>query len=313
MFILICYKIMKIIDDENAYVNSLLLIILLVPIFLIIIFSVSLSYTLANDSAGDLSSSLLTSSSLDVEDELMYLSMMNMHDLSKYSFDNRQVLSNSTKMLRNMIQEDVNKLTAGYYKRGILINCTIINVYPSDNPFCFDVYYRIESTFINDSSKHILSKNKIAASIVDSNYPVYDVYPLFMSNVDVVNDSYLYHDNDEAYSNAHSGIIIKKCPYEDYTSHAHSNTTMIDCLNNHYYHFSHDGLCVFCRLENKTTCNHNGLETFIVPSNKFNQSTSSICHVYFNRTSEGHYNGSLHEFNTSFIYLDNAHGDKYGY
>ena len=170
------------------------------------------------------------------------------------------------------------------------------------------------TTFINDSSKHILSKDMISVSIVDANYPVYDVYPLFMADVEVVNDSYIYHDTNEAYSNACSGIIIKRCPYEDYTSHAHSNITMLDCLNNHYYHFSHDGLCVFCRLENKTTCSHNGLETFIVPSNKFNESTSSICHVYFNRTSDGHYNGSLYEFNNnSFIYLDNAHGDKYGY
>ncbi len=304
---------MKIIDDDYAYVNSLLVVIISLPIFMIIILSISLSFTLANDTASDMSAHMLKSTTGDVEGQLDRISKQAIHNLSKYSYDNVYVVSNSTKTLRSLIQNGINNLTGDYSKRGILINCTIINIYPADDPFSFDVYYRIYSTFVNDSSKHIQSNNMITVSIVDSSYPVYDVYPLFRSQVRTVNDSYIYNDVDVVYDNAASGLFIRRCPYDDYTSHANSNITFLDCLNNHYYHLSHDGLCIFCRLENRSTCPHNGLETFIIPSLRVNQSTSSIDHVYFNESADGHYNGSLRDFNDSFIYLDDAHGGKYGF
>lgn len=305
--------IMKIINDNHAYINSLMLVLILIPIFLIIIFTVSLSFTITNDSAGDLSANLLKDTTCDVDCQLNIISKQAMHNLSSHTLENRQAVGNSTKTLKEMIQSGVDNLCDDYYDRGILINCTIVNVYPSDDPFSFEVYYRINSTFINDSTRNIQSENKISVSLVDGKYPVYDVYPSFMGNVNVVNDSYRYHDVDAVYDNATSGLIIKKCPYEQYTKHAHSNITMTDCLNNHYYHFSHDGLCVFCRLENRSTCAHNGLETFIIPSVRVNESTSSVDHVYFNTSLGGHYNGSLRDFNDSFIYLDDAHGGKYGF
>lgn len=304
---------MKIIEDNHAYVNSLLVVIILMPIFLIIIFTISFSFTLANDSAGDLSADMLKDSSRDVENQLNRISPEAMHNLSRYLLENKHPCTNSTKTLNVMIQDAANNITHKYIQRGIMINCTIINIYPSDDPYCFDVYYRINSTFINDSSKNIVNKEKITVSMVDSAYPVYDVYPLFRANVDITNDSYVYRVDDVAYHNATSGLIIKRCPYEDYTRHAHSNLTMLDCLNNHYYHFSHDGLCVFCRLENRSTCPHAGLETFIIPTHRLNESTSSVDHVYFNESASGHYNGTIRDFNESFIYLDNAHGGKYGF
>lgn len=303
---------MKIIEDNQAYINSLLVVIILLPIFLIIIFTISVSFTLENESASDLSASMLRDTTGDVEGQLNIISMEAMHNLSKYSLENKHVYTNSTKTLKQLIQSGVDNLTYSYVQRGMMINCTIINVYPSADPFSFDVYYRINSTYVNDSSKNILNNKKLTVSIVDSMYPVYDVYPLFRVDVDIAGDSYCYR-LDNPYHNATSGLVFKRCPYEDYTRHAHSNITMIDCLNNHYYHFSHDGLCVFCRLENRTLCQHNGLETFIVPTLRLNESTSSVDHVFFNESGLGHYNGSLRDFNGSFIYLDNAHGGKYGF
>lgn len=303
---------MKLIDDNFAYINSLFVLIIVIPIVLLVILSIYLSYDLANDTVGGISEATLKSSTDDFVASINTISMGSIHNLSYDCLSNKRVLSNSTRTLKNMIQGGVNNLSNNYYKRGILLNCTVINIYPSNNPFYFDVYYRLESSFVNDSSKHISMRDRLTVSMVDYSYPVYDTYPLFKANVKVVNNTYLYLEDDEYY-NATSPVVIMQCPYEEYTKHGHSNITLADCLSNHYYHFSNDGLCVFCRLENRTVCNHNGLETFIIPTLRLNQSTSSVDHVYLNESIDGHYNGSLLDVNnTSFIYLDNAHRSKYG-
>jgi len=120
-------------------------------------------------------------------------------------------------------------------------------------------------------------------------------------------------NNSDVYNNSIEGCMIKKCPYEDYSSHGHSNEVIINCIDNHYYHKSHDGLCLLCRLEAKDTCPHYGLETFIVPTLIKDQAPVSIDHVLLNSTVNGQYGGNkIILNNTTVIYLDNGHKTKYG-
>ena len=119
-------------------------------------------------------------------------------------------------------------------------------------------------------------------------------------------------NNSNTYNNATQGAVIKKCPVEDYSQHGNSNTTIINCLNNHYYHNSHDGLCLFCRLENKTSCNHYGFETFIIPTETRNQAPVSIDHVLLNDINTQYEGDRIILNNTTIIYLDNGHKTKYG-
>lgn len=303
---------MKIFYENKGYVNSLFILLIAIVIIILLLSSVLLSSSLFNMSVDDVSANVLESSTNDFILEINTLSMESIHNLSYMCISRNMVLDNSTRTLKSMIQSSVNNLSSYYYSNGIFINCSIINVYPSDDPFMFDVYYRLNSSFVNDSSKSFSVKDKISVSLVDINYPVYDMYPLFRGNVRIVNNSFVYSSSSSVYHNAVSGLIIKKCPYDDYVKHGHSNITLIDCLKNHFYHFSHDGLCIFCRMENKSECFHNGLETFIVPSVVNDSAVVSVDHVYFN-VSGGNYSGKGFIFNDSYcLYLDNGHRSKYG-
>ena len=87
----------------------------------------------------------------------------------------------------------------------------------------------------------------------------------------------------------------------------------MDCITNHYYHKSHDGLCIFCRLENKTACKDMGLETFILPTKNVTSAPVSVDHVLLNTTPNSQYHGNRIVINnTMVIYLDDGHKTKYG-
>lgn len=310
---------MKIIQDNSGYINSLLLLILLIPIIFLILLSVSQMEVLVNDSVDVFEGEKLSSKTSEYVEQLNTVSMDAMHNLSYQCISDKRVLSNTSKSLKSIIQESANNLSVDYHKNGININCRIINVVPSINPFEFNVYYRVNSSIVNDSAnKNINQRGCLNVSIVDNEYPVYDPIPLFTSNVNIIDNKYIYdsvypyNNYSYVYRDADSGIIIKKCVYDDYTLHGHSNASFNDCLKNHYYHFSHDGLCIFCRLENRTSCIHNGLETFIVSHNLSNNSIVSVDHVLFNTTGN-QYEGDVCVISDStFIYLDNGHKSKYG-
>jgi hypothetical protein len=89
-----------------------------------------------------------------------------------------------------------------------------------------------------------------------------------------------------------------------------------------YYHESNDGACLLCRLEGRSTCNHYGFETFIIPSTSINQqvirASCPIDHVIFNKENfPDPYPGESVQYysngNNSYkLFLDNDHRAKYG-
>lgn len=309
---------MNIIKDNHGYINSVMVLILLIPIILLIILSISQNEILLNDSADIIEGNDLSVKTDDYISQINIISMESMHNLSLMSINDRIVVSNCTRELKNIIQKGVNNLSQDYKDEGLSVNCKIINVAISTNPFEYNVYYRLNSSIINDSSNKMISKKGcLNVSITDGEYPVYDPYPLFNSQAHIQADNYVYDSNSftgnhsHVYDGAESGLIVKKCVYDDYTMHGHSNLSIGECLSNHYYHFSHDGLCIFCRLENRTSCVHNGLETFIVTCVYDNESVVSVDHVLFNTTGSQYSGDVIVVNNSSFIYLDNGHKSKY--
>ncbi|HTX61429.1 MAG TPA: hypothetical protein VMC48_03910, partial [Methanobacterium sp.] len=139
-------------------------------------------------------------------------------------------------------------------------------------------------------------------------------------------------ENAQAYENATTALIIKKCTYDPYIMHGQKDRkTLKNCIENGYFHESSDGACFLCRLEGKGVCPHYGMETYITPpeinNSSFNSSNStcnsapsSIDHVIFNETppGTGTYQGkkliySSDGLKTLILYLDNAHRQKYGF
>lgn len=317
IFFIVFYLIMKIIRDNYGYINSILVLILLIPIILLMLLSISQNEILVNNSVDIFEGNVLSTKTNDFINQINIISMESMHNLSYKSVYDGVVISNSSRQLKMCIQDAVNNLSVDYQHKGLHVDCRIINVVASTNPFEYNVYYRINSSFINDSSnKKVSQKGCMNVSIVNSEYPVYDPYPLFNARVHISGNEYVYDsiedDLSNAYDGADSGLIIKKCVYDDYTLHGHSNNSIGDCLENHYYHLSHDGLCIFCRLENRSSCIHNGLETFVVSHVHSNQSVVSADHVLFNTTGNQYLGDVIVINSSSFIYLDNGHGSKYG-
>lgn len=311
---------MKIIQDSHGYINSIMVLILLIPIILLMVLSISQNEILVNNSVDMFEGNVLSARTEDFVNQINIISMESMHNLSYKSVSDGVVISNSSRQLKMTIQNAVNNLSVDYQNEGLLVDCRIINVVASTNPFEYNVYYRINSSVINDSSnRQVSQRGCMNVSIVNSEYPVYDPYPLFNARVHISGNKYDYDSvyvNDSlsnSYRNAESALIIKKCVYDDYTLHGHSNYSIGDCLQNHYYHLSHDGLCIFCRLENRSSCIHNGLETFVVSHVHSNQSVVSADHVLFNTTGNQYLGDVIVINSSSFIYLDNGHRSKYGF
>ena len=175
---------------------------------------------------------------------------------------------------------------------------------------------------LNDSNIKIDKDETKLIDITDSKYPIYDPLPTLKTGATLINNKLYYHDklmdyinleNNTAYQNVITSIIIKKCPYHDYSQHGNNNQTINNCIKNNYYHNSHDGMCLLCRLENKTNCNHYGLETFITPSiSQYDKAPASIDHVLLNDINNQYEGNKIEINNKTILYLDNGHKSKYG-
>lgn len=296
---------MKIIEDNHGNINSIFILMLLIPIFLLLIFTINESSFISNNSITDISSDKLSYKTDDFINNIDVLTRQSLSNISYNACIMGRVSSNASSDIKTLVESSLDLVVHDYYNEGIMIDYSIIDIMPSENPFEVDVYYSVNSSLVNTSIK-THSRDILHVSIVDDDYPVYDPFIAFRK--DLVNKS--------IYSNIDDLHVIHKCPYEEYTSHGHNNNSvLVNCLSNHYYHFSHDGLCILCRLENKSTCSHNGIETFILPTAYMNESAVSVDHVLFNITGNynNQYNGSIFFVNNStFLYLDNGHRQKYG-
>lgn len=309
---------MKFIKDECAYTTSLVLLLLLIPVFMLIIFSISQYEHDINNTADNIEIDRIKSISNDLKTEIVQVSKESLHDVTLNVTRNKRPLTDSRKFIKNLIQERIDSKTSSFEANGFDISVNVLDVDSSDNPFKARLKY---SFTISGKTNNINREEVVLIDYADENYPVYDPLPALKSGVNVnstvINygghlEGVLNGNNSIVYHEALQGVVIKKCPVEDYSQHGNSNSTIINCLDNHYYHNSHDGLCLFCRLENKSSCGHYGLETFIVPQTLAEHAPVSIDHVLLNDFDTQYEGDSILLNISTVIYLDNGHKSKYG-
>lgn len=280
----------------------------------------------------------------DVESNIPLFTLQIMNETSDRVSTTGEPVSNSRIIIKSRIQSKIDETYLEYQREtGINMTCKINSVDNSKDPYkiCVkstlyasyhdsyivknmsqDVQFAC-SDFTDSSSEYCKIKDPLPfiktkgyGSLKTDANKIY--YGSALSN-------YLKSkgiENSSAYDNASSPLYFKRCPYDPYPSHGHSNSYMVlkNCIDNGYYHLSGAGSCIFCRLEGKSVCNHTGLETFVLPgmSNlSCEYAPCSIDHVIFGTNPSEIYSGKLLDYNSnktsSFrIFLDKGHRDKYG-
>ena len=319
-YILIIIKyIMKIINDEKGYATSILLLVMLIPILLLLVITIDEYDHNVNSTVEVLESDQIKSISEDFENEIIILTKESLHNVT-YDVVNSKRSITDKDTIKNFIQDKINERKNNYHGNDFLINCEITDLKPSNDPFKVELDYSLVVSTRDNKIKNVKNGQRFV-EITDKKFPVYDPLPTLKTgatfNVNYISydsklSDYINLDNADVYSNTIQPIIIRECPLNDYTQHGNSNETFLSCLNNHYYHNSHDGMCLFCRLENKTSCNHYGFETFILPTKLVDDAPTSIDHVLLNDRNNQYPGNSITIGNDSFLYLDNGHKAKYG-
>jgi hypothetical protein len=257
-------------------------------------------------------------------------------------------LPNSRIVIKNAIEQKMNDLSTNYQDNsGITVKCIINSVDSASDPFEVEVNSTIlvmkDNITYNHKVNHNVSilgtypQNKFSMNF-NSSTEISDPLPFIkckkFGGVIIKNGRISYGSSlknylggvngSEIYENATSPYYIKKCPYDPYKSHGNSTKfmTLKNCIDNGYYHESSDGACLLCRLEGRSTCNHFGFETFILPSTERNQQVirapCSIDHVIFsNENLNDQYPGEPVQYyfngNISYeLFLDHGHKSKYG-
>jgi len=280
----------------------------------------------------------------DVESDIPKFSVQGLYETSETVSKTGQPISNSRSTIKTRIQTKLDSSYSEYQRiSGINIHCRINSVDNSRDPYKICVNSTIYIHYNDSYMVKNLSQDVefICTDFPDSRagcYKIKDPLPFIKTkgygDLKVEGDKIYYGnslsnyleskdiDNYKVYENASSPLYIKRCPYDPYPSHGHSNLVLNlkNCIDNGYYHLSADGPCIFCRLEGKSVCEHTGLETFVVPGNyKLHGYTApcSVDHVIFGATRAEIYDGiSLeYKFNDTplfWMYLDNGHKNKYG-
>ena len=311
---------MKIITDKNGYITSIFILLLLIPIIMLTIIIIEEYSHDTNNTIQTIESEKLKSKTEDFENEIITTTKQSLHEITLNIITTKKSLKDSRKYSKEYIQSKINQKQEKYKQDNININTQIKTIDSSNNPFKIELKYHIKATTNNTNIQINKDETKLI-DITDNKYPVYDPLPTLKTGSEYKNNQIHYQDkleqylnieNSNAYQNITTHIIIKKCPYEEYSHHGNNNQTITNCLKNHYYHNSHDGMCILCRLENKTHCNHYGFETFIQPTHIYEKAPASIDHVLLNDKNT-QYEGNIIKINNqTVLYLDNGHKTKYG-
>lgn len=305
---------MNIVNDDKGYITSILIVIIIIPIILLLISTINQSNEIVGNSTEKSESNRLSSITSDFQNDVESIVKKSLSNLTITVINTKEPVNNASSELKDMVQEELNYTQSEYYNNtGCIISCNITNIEPSSDPFNISIDYNISTELDNKEINKVIHED---INVIDNHTLIYDPLPV------LVNDS-MSSESKEFYgsflfslvndSNRINSRTIKKCPYEDYTEHGHNSTVMSNCLDNGYYHESHDGLCILCRLENRTSCPHMGLETFVLPTVMTTEAPVSVDHVLLNTTKNGVYKGNLLMVNNSaFLYLDGGHTSKYG-
>ncbi len=282
----------------------------------------------------------------DVERNIPIITRQVLKETVDKSITTGHPLPNSRLVIRNAIEHKMNELTANYQNNsGVHIKCIINSVDSSSDPFEIEVNSTIMVMKDNITYNHkvnqnisLLGANPQNRSSIGSNSSseIPDPLPFIkckkFGGMSIKEGRIGYGSSlkkylrgvngSEVYENASSPYFIKKCPYDPYIAHGNSTKfiTLQNCIENCYYHESNDGACLLCRLEGRSTCNHYGFETFIIPSpnQRVQRAPCSIDHVIFNNdNSNDPYPGELFQYYSNGtisyeLFLDSGHRAKYG-
>lgn len=334
--------------ESKGYVLGALSFLMILPSILLLMVLVdmvnlddSLDTMLKSDSAFYISG--------NVERNIPHITRQTLKEIVENTIKTGDPVPNSRIVMKNLIESKMNLIDANYQRQsGVNIECFITSVDSASNPFEIEV----NSTILVFKDNIYFNRNiSQKISILESYFPkkisegpdgfvISDPLPFIkckkFGGMSVKDGKISYGSSlkkylsvkglweADVYENASSPLFIKKCPYEPYVSHGNSRKfmTLKNCIENRYYHESSDGACILCRLEGRSTCNHYGFETFIIPAPLYNKQISrapcSIDHVIFNDDNFNKtYPGEAVEYyfngNISYdIFLDNGHRTKYG-
>lgn len=277
----------------------------------------------------------------DVESDIPKFTIQGLNETSDMVSKTGEPVSNSRSTIKSRIQTKFDDSYYEYQKiTGINVYCRINSVDNTKDPYKICVNSTLYINY-NDSYlvKNLSQEVQLACSNSAAGYcKIKDPLPFIKTkgygDITIEGDKIYYGTalsnylrskdikNYEIYENASSPLYFKRCPYDPYHSHGHSNMALNlkNCIDNGYYHVSADGSCIFCRLEGKPVCGHVGLETFILPGNyRLGGDTApcSVDHVIFGTSPVEIYNGKSIEckFNDTisiWMYLDLGHKNKYG-
>ncbi|WP_304123460.1 hypothetical protein [Methanosphaera cuniculi] len=298
--------------NNQGYITTTLILLMIIPAAILILITLDQNQHHIQQTSTQIENDKLTKTTQTYKDEITQQTQKAVSQVTQNQTKTKKPLKDAKQTIQEQLQKNLNTKTQQYQKtHNIQINCIINQVKQTNDPFTIKIDYTINAT---NKKNQITQTTSQQVTLENNKYPIYDPQPFLKAKVIKQQNEVRYKTNPNltsTYTDAYSGYIIHKCPYADYHEHANSNQTFKNCLKNHYYHISHDGLCLFCRMENKTTCPHNGLETFIIPVFKTQKAITSIDHVLFNQTNQ--YNGQCTQIDdNTYLYLDKGHKNKYG-
>jgi len=333
--------------DNRGYVMAGLAFLLIIPA---VILSVMLINMVNMDESTNnmIKSDILGHISSDFEASIPDFTREVLRENTANVVRNGQPIKNSRMVIRNEVQAKIDDLKKEYLKyTDVSIQCQIKSVDSASDPYQIQIESNIIVSKHNNSINRNISQNipftvsesKNNGSLDESK--ISDPLPFIKTKeyggVSVDGDRIKYGsslsnylkskgiNNSHVYENASSPLYFKQCPYDPYSSHGKCNMlfNLKNCVDNGYYHKSADGACILCRLEGKATCNHFGLETFIIPSMNTRSEIIAPCsidHVIFSENGPdgyGTYPGKIVEFQCSTnssnrLFLDDGHRNKYG-
>jgi hypothetical protein len=310
-------------ERGNVFVSLAILMIFSFILIAILVLNVAIGYNTINSNSID--SNNFNYQIQDYARNIPIITKEVIGKISNEAIKTHNPCENSKSAIKNKVNNELNDLNNKYkINQGLIIESEVLNVVNSDDPFHINIQTLIHCKKGNLEYNQIVNQ-KISIENLKDPLPflMCKNHPTLIENNTKIDykDSLKYYfyqnnlENPDAYENASSPLIIKKCPYDPYEHHGNSYT-LKNCIDNGYYHENADGGCYLCRLEGKGLCSHYGLETFIVPNKVANlnqRSISSSDHVIFSE----HYPGNALAFYRfgdlyEIIFLDNSHRAKYG-
>jgi hypothetical protein len=320
--------------DNDGYVMTGTSFLLILPVLILFMVLVELNYEDTESEVQIMESEKILQVFQDLEFNIPRLTRQVLKEEAYFVISSKKPFIDVRKITRDNLQFKVDQITQNYDKCGLQVNCTVLSIKESDDPFEVELTSLVVVQKDNVSHQEILQQK---ISIIDPYDPLPDPLPFVKCNEyggASINGSRIYYahslvlyleqrgeKNGMVYENASSPLFINQCPYDPFVCHGDPVTmeTLKNCLDNGFYHESNDGACYLCRLEGKNTCPHQGLEVFILPPPTNNQSDTAPCsvdHVLFGEGGEIYPGVSIQyhqEENLIFqLFLDDSHRKKYG-